>query len=42
MWGYRSDGQNHVWEAGTSGDWKMKGPADTSPTTACGDDLENP
>ena len=35
-WGYRSDGNVHVWEPGISGDFKLDGPEDTSPTEACG------
>ena len=32
VWGYRSDGNVHVWEAGTSGKMSLWGPFDESPT----------
>ena len=37
VWGYRSDGNVHVWEAGTSGKMSLWGPFDESPTDQCGD-----
>ena len=39
VWGYRSDGNVHVWEASNSGDYELEGPEDTSPTEACGDGI---
>ena len=37
VWGYRSDGFSHVWEAGISGKFSLEGPPDESPTEQCGD-----
>jgi len=37
FWGYRSDGQNHVWEENSArSTTELEGPADTSPNAECG------
>ena len=37
FWGYRSDGQTHVWERQSSpNNFILEGPTDTSPNADCG------
>jgi len=41
FWGYRSDGQTHVWERQSSpNNFALVGPADSSPNANCGNWVE--